>query len=195
MLDEARSIGAGMTQFQFVLVLLSMIVGLGIAELLTNFARQIRTRTTTRTYWLHSLFVLFVFIALLQQWWEIWSLQSVPQWSFPVMLLMLGGPICVFIIAHLTYPETVEGKDLKAYYYENARLIFTIGIIATIISTSFRPLSFGVPIMDPDNLMSLVGIGILAILAISRNEWVHRIFIPVILISLLIDIVVFNNEI
>lgn len=56
-----------MDRFSFVMVLLSIIVGLGVTELLTNLARQIKHRSASAFYWLHTVIVAFVFVALLQQ--------------------------------------------------------------------------------------------------------------------------------
>ncbi len=66
-----------MDRFAFVMVLFSIIVGLGITELLTNVARQIRLRSKTKFSLLHTSVVAILFVALLQQWWEAWALQSV----------------------------------------------------------------------------------------------------------------------
>jgi len=82
-----------MSLFEFLMVLVSLIIGLGIAEVLTGIARTIRDRDTVQTYWIHSLFIVIVFPALLQQWWEIWGVRDVPVWTFPGLLMMLGGPI------------------------------------------------------------------------------------------------------
>ena len=72
-----------MSIFEFVMVLVSIIIGLGIAEILNGVAGQIRSRNTTRIYWLHSVLVAAVFLALVQQWWEIWGDRNTPEWTFP----------------------------------------------------------------------------------------------------------------
>ncbi len=66
-----------MDRFAFVMVLFSIIVGLGITELLTNVARQIRLRSKTKFSLLYTSVVAILFVALVQQWWEAWALQSV----------------------------------------------------------------------------------------------------------------------
>jgi hypothetical protein len=69
-----------MSLFEFLMVLVSIIIGLGITELLKGVGQMIRYRKSVRTYWVHSVLIVFVMIALLQQWWEIWDLQGVPGW-------------------------------------------------------------------------------------------------------------------
>ena len=44
-----------MSLFEFLMVLVSIIIGLGIAEILTGIARQIRCRSSIQGYWVHSI--------------------------------------------------------------------------------------------------------------------------------------------
>ena len=53
--------------FEFVMLLVSIIIGLGLTEILTGAANLVRARETVRFYWIHILFQFGVFFALLQQ--------------------------------------------------------------------------------------------------------------------------------
>lgn len=184
-----------MDRFSFVMVLFSIIVGLGITELLTNIARQIQQHARSRPYWLHSFLVAIIFVAFLQQWWEMWSLQTQEMWSFPVLLLMLGGPVCLYVISHLMFPDEIEGTDFKAIYFDDARIIYILAALAVTLATLFRPLSFGFPLFVTDNLASFGFLLSFIVLAISKNRWVHGIIVPLMLIALLSDILIFNMSI
>eukprot|EP00439_Symbiodinium_sp_Y106_P088081 s1_g617.t1 len=180
-----------MDRFEFVMVLLSIIVGLGITELLTNVARQIQVRARSRFYWVHGLLVIAVFLALLQQWWEGWDQQNVEVWSFHVMLLMLGGPVGLYIISHLLYPQQLEGVDFKKFYFESPRTIYLIAAATTVIGTFYRPVAFGDSIVDPDNAAPAVLVIAFLTLAFTRRPMVHTILVPVILTALLLDVAIF----
>ncbi|MEM9570033.1 MAG: hypothetical protein AAF996_01115 [Pseudomonadota bacterium] len=180
-----------MDRFSYVMVLLSIIVGLGITELLSNTARQIQLRTRAKFYWVHGLLVIAVFVALLQQWWEGWDQRNVEAWSFHVMLLMLGGPIGLYIIAHLLYPKQLDGLDFKRFYYESPRTLYVIAAITTIIGTAYRPVAFGDVIIDPDNAASAVMVLAFLVLAATRRERVHTILVPLILAAILLDVFIF----
>ncbi|MGI9628824.1 MAG: hypothetical protein ACR2QM_18460, partial [Longimicrobiales bacterium] len=122
-----------MELFEFVMVLVSIIVGLGIAALLTGLANMLRARRTLgtrhalRTYWVHSLVIPMVFLALAQVWWESWGLSAVPEWSFLGLLMMLSSPICLFLISHLLFPESLTDVDLSEYYYTMGGTVWLIG--------------------------------------------------------------------
>ncbi len=180
-----------MDRFEYVMVLLSIIVGLGITELLTNIARQTQMRVRSKFYWVHALLVVAVFVALLQQWWEGWDQQHVEAWSFHVMLFMLGGPIGLYIITHLLYPNQLDGVDFKIFYYESPATLYLIAAATTIIGTAYRPVAFGDPFLDPDNAASAVMVLAFLTLAATRRVVVHTILVPVILAAILLDVFIF----
>jgi hypothetical protein len=181
-----------MTRFEFIIVLMSIIVGLGITELLTNVARQIQNRKTVKPYWMQSGLVAFAFVALLQQWWESWDLQEVASWDFLTMILMLGGPIGLFIIAHLTFPSDMKNVDLREHYARNSRAIWVVAVFVVITATLFRPISFGHNLIDPDNAASVVMLCTFILLALIRTRRFHEIVFPAVFGALLLDIFVFH---
>jgi hypothetical protein len=187
--------GVGVNHFSFVMVLLSIIVGLGVTELLTNIARQIQHRRTTKYYWLHSVIVALVFMALLQQWWESWSLQSKTEWSFTGLLLMLGGPIGIYLISHLLYPAEIEDTDFDVHYYDNARVIAGLGVITVILAALFRPLSFGDPMLVVGNIPTAILLVAFLIATLTNNRKVHQFILPALLVLILFDIIWFSGRI
>ena len=55
-----------MELFEFLMILLSIIVGLGLAELLTGIAVILREGRQSQFSWIHGAVVLAIFLALLQ---------------------------------------------------------------------------------------------------------------------------------
>lgn len=184
-----------MTQFQFVLVLLSIIIGLGVTDLLTNISRQIKLGKKVKFSWLQSGLVLFIFVALLQQWWESWSLQSVDHWNFGTMLLMLAGPVGLYIASHMLFPQRIEDSDLEEHYFDNAKAFWLLGASVVIVSALFRPIGFGMPLIDPDNAASVFLLFACLGMAFIRNHLFHKIVFPNIFLALLLDLFVFNANI
>lgn len=181
-----------MDRFSFIMALLSIIVGLGLTELLSNFARQIKLRHMIKSYWVQSVLAGTVFIALLQQWWEAWSLQRIADWSFPVVLIMLGGPVGLYIMANMLFPDDFEDADFEKHYYANSRVIWVIAIFTVANSALFRPLSFGANLFIIDNTTSLVFLVMFGALALTKNRVVHGIAAIAMMVLVLADIVAFN---
>ena len=177
-----------MSLFEFLMVLVSIIIGLGVAEILTGVARQIRERESTQGYWVHSVLVLALFFALLQQWWEIWSLRGVSEWTFLGLIMMLTGPVGLYLIAHLLFPEPMPGANFREYYYGTMRPIWWLGVATTVLATLFRPLIFDQELLTVENASSFVGCIGFAILAISQRVALHSMLVPFFLVLVLIDI-------
>ncbi len=177
-----------MSLFEFLMVLVSIIIGLGIATILTGIARLIRSRESIQGYWVHSVVVTAIFFALLQQWWEIWGLRVAAEWTFHGLLMMLTGPVGLFLIAHLLFPEPMQGANIREYYHGAMRPIWWLGVMTVVLATLFRPLIFGSILFSPDNTTSfLLFFGFVA-LAISKRPIVHAILVPVFLLLVLLDI-------
>jgi hypothetical protein len=177
-----------MDLFEFLMVLVSIIIGLGITEVLTGLARALRSQESVRHYWVHSVLVLTIFVAQVQLWWESWSLREAPEWSFLALFLMLMGPVCLFLMAHLLFPERLEEVDLREYYYGGMRPIWWLGAVAVVVATSFRPLTFGEPLFSADNATSFpIFVGFLLLFR-SKRQALHAVLVPLVLLLLLLDI-------
>ena len=119
-----------MNLFEFLMILLSLIVGLGMAEILSGMARFLKKDGPREIPWIHGAATMAVFVGLLQTFWESWGLRTVETWSFPAMLLMLGSPICLYLMAYILFPEQDErtAQDRQRSAYErNLRGIFSWG--------------------------------------------------------------------
>jgi len=177
-----------MSLFEFLMVLVSIIVGLGIAEILIGTAKTIRHRESINGYWVLGVVVALLFVALLQQWWEIWSLRSAPEWTFIGLVMMLAGPVGLFLMAHLLFPEPMKGANFREYYYGAMRPFWWLGMLAIALATLFRPIIFHDNLFSVDNATSLIGfIGFFA-LAVSNNRILHAILVPSFLLLILLDV-------
>ncbi len=176
-----------MNLFEFLLILLSLIVGLGLAEILSGIARFLKSEGVRGFSWTHGVATLTVFIALLQNFWESWGLAPIETWSFPAMLLMLGSPIFLFLIAHVMFPERGSNVSLDEYYFERARLIWALAGLTVVVGTLFRPLAFGMPLWVLDNISAIPTLAACVLLSCVNTRMLHRVVVPIILIFVLLD--------
>ncbi len=181
-----------MSLFEFLMVLVSIIVGLGIAEILNGIALQVRYRQAIKGYWLHSCGVALVAVALLQNWWELWGLRDTGEWLFFSMVLMLISPAALYLIAHLIFPERKQGTDMRVYYYDQMRPIWWLAVLSTVSSVLFRPISFGSILFHMDNATSAFLVAGFVALAMSRNAILHSIVVPIFLLLLIGDVVIWH---
>ncbi|MEE4381705.1 MAG: hypothetical protein V2J02_06890 [Pseudomonadales bacterium] len=177
-----------MSLFEFLMVFVSIIVGLGVTEALSGIARQIRFRDASGAYWVHSCLVALVLLALVQNWWELWQLRELSQWGFSSLLFMLVPPASMYLIAHLLFPDPVRGSDFRAYYFGPMRPVWWLAVLAATSSTLFRPLAFGSDLVSLDNVSAALMVVGFVTLGVSRNPWLHAIAVPAFLGLLLWDV-------
>ncbi len=180
-----------MSLFEFLMVLVSIIVGLGVAEILTGVAQQIRHRKTSKPYWLHSCGVTVIFLALLQSWWELWGLRDAEEWVFLGLLLMLLAPSGLYLIAHLIFPTSIEHADFQTYYFE-LRPVWWLAVLVAVSSTLFKPIAFGAELWHLDNVASVVMVVGFVTLASSKRLAVHTVLVPGFLLLVLWDVLWWN---
>lgn len=181
--------------FEFLMVLVSVVIGLGVTEILSGWANSLRARRTVRFYWVHSMFQVGVFLALLQQWWEFWDMEGVGQISFGAVLVVLAPPVVLYLIAHLLFPATVENVDMKRYYFDQAPLLWWLVVAGTVFGTFVPPFVFGYEVLHPSNLSGIPMIVLCGILATSKNSRVHALLGPVIILMVILDTVLANPAI
>ena len=181
--------------FEFLMVLVSVVIGLGITEVLTGWAGMLRERATIRPYWMHVLFQAGVFMALLQQWWEFWDLSDVDQLTFPAVLAILATPVVLFLVAHLLFPDDIRGADLRAYYFEQAGLLWGLVILGAAAGTFLEPIALGYPIFLPENLSGIPLIACCIVLMRTKRPAIHGVVGPIVLLLVVLDTVLSNPAI
>lgn len=108
-----------MTPFDYLSVLISIVLGLGLTELLSNVHRLIQARDRVTFHWLPLLWGGIIFVALVQWWWAAFGLHRQLEWNFFFFLLILLIPVLMYLAAASVLP-TVEAEqtvDLRTYYF------------------------------------------------------------------------------
>lgn len=117
-----------MTPFDYLNVLISIVLGLAIARVLTGLATVISARERIDFYWPPIAWAIWVFFISAQHWWAQWGLHGKHQWSFLDFWLLLLVPVGLFLLAALILPERLEGDtvDLKDWFFRNRAWFFAI---------------------------------------------------------------------
>ena len=125
-----------MTPFEYISVIISVILGCGVAQIVTGLAHFAHSGTKVKLYWPHMLWILMIFFFHLQEWWVFWEYKSRTVWTFPVFIFVLLYPIGLFIQARMLFPfDNFEEKvDLKKFYFENYRIYCSIIRAQTVLS-------------------------------------------------------------
>ncbi len=155
-----------MSEFEFLAVLISIIIGLGVTHLLAGVGRAIHERAHNRVDTLHIVWTANVFLVLVLNWWVAFSWRNETHWSFETFLLVIIWAVSMFMMAVLLYPPELDpGEDYAGVFEKNRKWFlgtFIVMILTDIGQTALRGALFDPPIYLPFVLQyaALAGIGI-----------------------------------
>jgi hypothetical protein len=142
-----------MDAFSYLSVLLSIILGLGLTQILTASGRLIRHRERVRTDWLPLLWAAVLLVIYVQVWWAMFGLRLHRDWTFLAFLTVLMQTGTLYLMAAVALPEQVEdaGVDLREYYERQHRWFFGF-FLATLIVSVAKDVVLGGQLPTPMNL-------------------------------------------
>lgn len=180
-----------MSAFDYLSVLISIILGLAITQILQGFRDLMQARSRLTLYWPSVLWAILLLVICVQEWWAMFSWRDHPSWTFVGFSMMLAQVVGTYLIAALVLPDVSgdEPLDLRAYYYANHRWFFTLGVLTVVASIAKDRVLTGAWPRPPLNLaMELVLIVIFAVGAVATREQVHKALAPLAAICFLLYI-------
>ncbi|MGH6872964.1 MAG: hypothetical protein ACREHE_15815 [Rhizomicrobium sp.] len=169
-----------MTPFDYLSVLLSIVLGLAITQLLAGFAGLVRARDRAIMYWPLPVQMAAVFIISVQMWWSLFGLHDARRWTFAMFLIVLMQPVGVYLMAAFITPDTSGERalDLRAIYFRERAWFFGASLFSLFVSLAKNFIvNPGAP-----NGMDMAGHAIFGALGlaglVSRRDLVHKIVAP-----------------
>jgi hypothetical protein len=156
-----------MDSFSYLSVLISIILGLGIAHLLGGFAELIKRRDSLKLWWPTPQWMVTIFLIHVQTWWALFALRDVQHWSFAAFLIVLSQPVCLFMTASLITPRfSANGAhDLEQIYWREYRWFFAF-ILAALGASLGKDLILTGHLPEPENVAAHGLFALIALLAI-----------------------------
>lgn len=162
-----------MDAFEYLSVLISIIIGIGLAHVLDGLAKLIRYRKTVRFYLPSLLWLVLLFLLQVQIWWAAFAWRDLPDWNFLGFLTFLLLPTGAYLMAALMLPDFSSGRelDMRARYFEQRRWFFGVLAALPVISLVQEALLYGHVHwgLDAWYRLSFIGVAI-AGLASARNS-------------------------
>jgi hypothetical protein len=123
-----------MSTFEFVSVLLSIVISLAIAHLLTGVAQAIKAKKV-RFQWVLAGWWLFVFMLCVDYWFSVWRLREASVWTLGFVLTWLVLAAITYIAAWLVVPDAdADGTmDFVAHSEANRRK-YLAGLLAWVLA-------------------------------------------------------------
>jgi len=169
-----------MDQFSYLSVLISIILGLGITQLVTGLGRMIQARGRVQLYSPTIAWVALLLIIHVQTWWAMFGLRNQAAWSFAQFFIVLLQPLVLSLLAALVLPDIGPDTavDLRANYFAQSRWFFGLTVLLLVVSlVKDVVLSGSLPnALNLGTHILLIATSIIA--ALTVREWYHRILAP-----------------
>ncbi|MBX3064599.1 MAG: hypothetical protein U0528_03955 [Anaerolineae bacterium] len=183
-----------MTPFDYVSLLVSIVIALGITRVLTDLGNILQLRRTIRLYWVHVLWLINVLLWLLLDWWILYRWRTFEQWNFFLFLFVLVSPVIAFLLALLLRPEVIQrDTDLKQHFYENNRWFFSLSALLPVVD-AFDTLLKGWDHFVAQGPIYIITLSLIFVLCVigarTKDERYHAAFAIFFLVYLLVFITI-----
>ena len=170
-----------MTPFEYIIPLVSVLVGLAIADLAVSFNRLLRARDKVKWDWLPLLSAFMAILAVLDIWWVFYGEQQSTFYQTLAGFLPIAAQlILLYLINAAALPDDVpeEGMDLKKFYEDNSPYLwslFVIYFISVLVTHSVSTFNSDWDIINilKETLMPLVIIVFFSSLIFVKSRWYH----------------------
>src|SRR3954470_3204037 len=114
--------------FAYLSVLLSIIIGLAIAEILQGYGTLLLSRAAVKLYPPPLIWSVMMLVLATHFWWASFGLAGRQSWSFAAFSAVLLQTVMLFMGSALILPKgrPIEGVDLRAHYLSRAGALFLL---------------------------------------------------------------------
>lgn len=119
-----------MGSFEFIAALMSIIVGLGVTNLLAGLGRSLYRRAQNPIDGVHIVFTAATLLLLVLQWWVTFKWNTETTWSFDKFLVLIMWAICLYMLTVFLYPPDLsEQEEQGDRFHRNRTGYYTTFIV------------------------------------------------------------------
>lgn len=145
-----------MSEFEFISVLISMVVGLGIGMLLRGVGQAVHERRQAPIDSVHMVWTASVFLNLVLNWWVLFSWRDQEVWSFTLFLSLIVWAVALYLPVVFLYPPRKPASERWADVYANNRQWF-LGAFASFAAADVWVTALRGGLFDPPIFLPFVG--------------------------------------
>lgn len=164
-----------MNILEYQIAFMTIIIGLGVTDLFNSLVKLLKSGNKVKWHWLPILWVLIALMGLIIAWFAYYSIY---QHSFtksgPGFLLSILPAISIFAFTVSILPHQLPqgGVELKTYYFQHNRLIFSFFFL-DMFSRNLTQILF----LETMEISFWIMIGIIQLLVLGliliKKHWYH----------------------
>lgn len=128
-----------MDVFSHLAALISIILSLGIANLVAFVATLVHRQKKVRLYAPQLLWAMSIFLAQIEFWLSIFPFRTLTDSTVPAVLFVILVPVLHYLQAVLVVPDYQPGEvmDLKRHHEQNFREYIGAGVLTALLSMGY----------------------------------------------------------
>jgi hypothetical protein len=116
--------------FEYLTVLISVVVGLSVTSFLTNVARIVHVRGEVTISWAQLLWSVVILFWTIAFWWFTFVLAAEREWTFPLFVFLLAYSTLLFLLMALLFPEGVPADhNYRTQFMRNRVWFFSVFLL------------------------------------------------------------------
>jgi len=171
-----------MKPFDYLSVLISIVLGLSITQLLGGFAGMVRARNRTVFYWPLPLQMLSLFLINVQAWWAMFGLRFKENWTFFGFFVVLLQVVFMYLMSATITPDGEAREailDQREFFFREKNWFFIVSLGALFSSLTKDFFVIGGSPGTLDIGAHFVFIALILIGLLTRKDWVIKTIMPV----------------
>ena len=118
-----------MNLFEYLGVLVSVVIGLAVTYLVNGVVDVIQRRGVAKVYWVHLAWVFFLLTWLVQFWWSFFA-WSQAEWSLELFMFFLAYAVTLSVVAGLLFERESLTADFRELFFKHSTWFFALQILA-----------------------------------------------------------------
>ena len=177
--------------FEYLTVLISVVVGLSVTSFLTNVARIIHIRGDVTISWVQLLWSITILIWTIAFWWFTFVLAEQSEWTFPLFVFLLVYSTLLFFMMALLFPEGIPADhNYRAQFMRNRVWFFGVLLLFLCVDLIDFIVKLEKDVSIVGHIPYAVFVGPLIVLSLlalrTDNLLFHRIFAAYSLLAILV---------
>ena len=119
-----------MDRFEYVMVMVSIIIGLAVAHLLQGLVEVAQRPRPFRLRSIHLVWVIFMLMTVSFFWWWQFKLQALPEWNFGTYIFVLAYACLFYFQSTLLFPKDLgPDVDLDDFFHQQRGWFFGLNAL------------------------------------------------------------------
>src|SRR5213593_2412039 len=125
-----------MSSFEFIAALMSIIIGLGVTNLLAGAGRAFYRRKENPLDEVHIVLTVATLLLLVLQWWVTFRWNTEEHWTFDKFLILTAWTVTLYLLTVFLYPPDLSEAEEHHGRFERNRVVITPPSSRCVCSTS-----------------------------------------------------------